>query len=180
MTALRKLSGGSSPAEAVDAVPPTERAARPSQSRRMPTGRARAAVRMVRAILELHRRGLQDALSGRCPYLVTDWAGFFERNQKRFQETPTRQLLATLEHAWEILCRRTRRRYPRPPYSLDGLAVLLLIENIGELERRGLRRSVSGAYPLLGADIARQQKAVARASTEELLDLVQREWEKAR
>ncbi|MBI3694154.1 MAG: hypothetical protein HY238_04860 [Acidobacteria bacterium] len=156
-----------------------------SKQNRIPlTGRAAAAVRLVRAILELDRRGIQGALSNWCPLLGTDESWFCGRDAKRFRKTPAKDLLATVEREWEILCRRTRRKRPRPTYSRDGLAAFRLFKNIRELERRGFRSASSSPCPLLGADVAQHEKAfrnrLAKASTEALLALVQREWEKVR
>lgn len=157
---------------------------RSKQNRIALTGRAAAAVRLVRATLELDRRGFQGTLSSWCTLPGPDEATALSRQERRFRKTATHELLAIVEREWEILCRRTRRKHPRPPYSRDGLAALRLFKYIRKLERRGLRSAVPSQCPLLGADAARREQAVrsrlAKATTEELLALVQREWEKVR
>jgi hypothetical protein len=138
----------------------------------------------VRANLELERRGFQGTLSNWYTLPGPDEATALDRQERRFRKTPTKELFASVEREWEILCRRTRRKFPRPPYSRDGLAALRLFENTRELERRGLRGAFSSLCPLLGPDVARREQAVrsrlAKATDEELLALVQREWEKVR
>jgi hypothetical protein len=157
---------------------------RSKQNRIALTGRAAAAVRLVQATLELDHRGFQGALSNWCALPGPDEATALDRQERRFRKTPAKELFATVEREWEVLCRRTRRKRPRPPYSRDGLAALRLFKYIRELERRGLRNSCSSPCLLLGADAALREQAVrsrlAKASMEDLLALVQRDWEKVR
>lgn len=146
------------------------------------TQRSRAAVRLVRTILELDRRGIRGALSGSCPLPETEWAKWVERQQKQYQKQPPEELLAIIEREWAVLLRRQgRRKAPPSVYSRAALAGFWLLKAVRELERRRLRSTLSNRCPLLGADVDRREmcarRRLARLSTDVLLAMAQRDWE---
>lgn len=157
----------------------------PTSDRPSSTQRSRAAVRLVRTILELDRRGVRGALSGSCPLPGTPEAQWAERQQKRYQKQPPEELLAIVEREWDVLLRRRgRRKGPRPVYSRAALAAFWLLKAVRELERRRLRGTPSSSCPLLGADVDRLEKCarrrLARLSAETLLATAQQDWETVR
>jgi len=146
------------------------------------TQRSRAAVRLVRAILELDRRGVRGVFSGSCPLPGTEWAKWVERQQKQYQKQPPEDLLAIVEREWAVLLRRRGRRKASPcVYSRAALAAFWLLKAVRELERRRLRRAFTSSCPLLGTGVDRSEmcarRRLARLSPEVLLATVQRDWE---
>ena len=73
--------------------------ARPAYGRR-----ALAAYWLVKAAVELDRRGIRGALSDSCHVPGTDLAEWAERNHRRWQKkTSTAELLEMVRREWEIL-----------------------------------------------------------------------------
>jgi hypothetical protein len=66
--------------------------------------RALAAFWLMKAAVELDRRGIRGALSDSCDLPGTDWAKWTERNHRRWQNyTTAEELLAMVRREWEIV-----------------------------------------------------------------------------
>ena len=66
--------------------------------------RALAGYWLMKAAVELDRRGIRGALSDHCDLPATDWAKWTERNHRRWQKnTSTEELLEMVRREWEIV-----------------------------------------------------------------------------